>query len=173
MKFEISERIVTDIDKEKLIVGLEEQFRKVAQKVVRTGDIIVAKSIEASFGSINRNDTTTVYLKGKEDGYFVVGEVHYSPSVAFWIILLISLFTYVFWLLPILFYLGQKKTVRNSIQEVFNRVRNEFMTSKKSGPETHAKSNLDQLDQLAGLKDRGFVTEEEFQIKKRELLNLT
>jgi len=170
MKFEVSERITTSADKEEILRGLEEQFKKVSQSVMRNGDSLVAESIEASFGSINRSDTTTLDIREMDDGFLVLANVHYRPSVAFWIILLITLFTYVFWLVPIVFYLVQKKTVQTGIQEVFTRVKNEFMSSSGTQPKKQGASDLDQLEKLASLKEKGVITEEEFQAKKKKLL---
>ena len=175
MNFEVSERIQTSASKEEILTRLEERFKKVSQSVQRSGESLMAKSIEASFGSINRSDTTTVELRDTDDGYLLLANVHYRPSVAFWIILIITLFTYVFWLIPIIFYLVQKKTVQKGIQEVFTRVKNEFMSSSGAQPKkqkSQGQSDLDQLEKLASLKEKGAITEEEFQAKKKELLGL-
>jgi hypothetical protein len=110
-----------------------------------------------------------VELKPKEDGFLAVASVNYRPSAAFWIILVITLFTYVFWLLPIALYLIQKKTVRTAIGEVFTRVKHEFQSSADV---RHSPTNLDQLEKLAALKEKGTITEQEFQAKKKQLLNL-
>ena len=172
MKFEVSERIVTSLGKEELLKALEEQFKKVSGNVQRHGETLVAKSIEASFGSINRTDTSTIELKNVDDGFLAVASVHYRPSGAFWIILIITLFTWVFWLVPIVFYLVQRKTVQEGIQEVFIRVKNEFMSSARQRPNTNGQSDLDQLEKLASLKEKGAITEGEFQAKKKQLLGL-
>jgi len=175
MKFEVSDRIQTSASKEEVLTGLEEQFKKVSQSVQRSGESLMAKSIEASFGSINRSDTTTVELRDTDDGYLLLADVHYRPSVAFWVILIITLFTYVFWLIPIIFYLVQKKTVQTGIQEVFTRVKNEFMSSsgaQSKKQKSQGQSDLDQLEKLASMKEKGAITEEEFQAKKKELLGL-
>jgi hypothetical protein len=93
MKFEVSERIQTSASKEEILRGLEEQFKKVSNSVQRSGETLTVKSIEASFGSINRSDTTTVELRDTDDGYLLLANVHYRPSVAFWILLVILIFT--------------------------------------------------------------------------------
>jgi len=38
--------------------------------------------------------------------------------------------------------------------------------------ETRPTSNLDELEKLAGLKDKGIITEEEFQLKKKQILGI-
>jgi hypothetical protein len=65
MRFEVSERIQTSADSQRLLAAISEQFLKVATKVSRQGDTLEVKAIEASFGSINRRDVTTVELKPK------------------------------------------------------------------------------------------------------------
>lgn len=171
MRFEVSERIRTNKGQDELLAALEEQLRKISESVQRSGPSIEAKSIEASFGSINRSDTTVVSLKKTEDGWLVLADVHYRPSVAFWIILIITLFTYVFWLLPIAFYLLQKNTVRTAIVECFQRIRNEFDKPNSSGV-NGAVSSLEDLERLGALRDKGLLTEAEFQEKKRKMLGL-
>ena len=172
MNFEVSERIITTAAKEEILKVLESQFKKVSLDVKRYGDSIFVKSIEATFGSINRSDKTDIELKSVERGFLAIACVHYRPSVAFWIILIITLFTWVFWLVPIIFYLIQKKTVRNSIQDVFTRVKNEFMSPNETRMKNQDPSELDQIEKLASIKEKGIITEEEFQIKKKELLRL-
>ena len=143
MKFEVSERIVTSTAKEDLLKALEGQFKKVSQNVQRHGDTLVAKSIEASFGSVERSDTTTVELKDVDDGFLAVASVNYCPSTAFWILFIIGIFLWlVGCLVPIVFYLTQKKTVQNGIQEVFIRVKNEFMSPSGQLQVKHGQSDL-------------------------------
>lgn len=171
MRFEVSERIRTQGSQEELLAVLEEQFRKVSESVQRSGQTLEAKSIEATFGSINRSDTTTVTLKKSDDGWLLVADVHYRPSVAFWIILIITLFTYVFWLLPIAFYILQKNTVRTAIVECFQRIRNEFDKPVGGGSNLTSMS-LEDLERLGTLRDKGLLTEAEFEAKKRKILGL-
>jgi hypothetical protein len=171
MRFEVSERIRTTRSQEELLAVLEDQFKKVSDGVHRAGKTIEAKSIEASFGSINRSDTTIISLRKADDGWLVVAEVHYRPSVAFWIILIITLFTWVFWLVPIAFYLLQKNTVRTAIKECLQRVRNEFDQSSEGGSQMGS-SSIGDLEKLGALKERGLITDGEFEAKKKQLLGL-
>jgi|GEM_PF-1045374 len=167
MRFEVSERVKTSATKSLLLKSMEEQFRKVSESTQPYGESLEVKDIEASFGSINRNDTTIVEVKDVDDGYLLIANVHYRPSVAFWIILIITLFTWVGWLIPIVMYIWQRKVVQNGIQEVFTRIRNEYTSSKGE------KSDLDQLQKLAQLRDCGVLTDQEFQAKKKELLGIS
>ncbi len=175
MKFEVSERIATSADKEAILGELEEQLRKISHDVTRTCDTLTAKAVETSFGSINRSDTTIVSLKKTDDGFLLLANIHYQPSVAFWVILIVTLFTYVFWLIPIIFYMVQKQTVRTGIKIVFIRVKNEFTDSggtQSKKINNQKLPNLDELEKLANLKEKGTITEEEFQTMKKELLGL-
>lgn len=169
MKFEVSERIRTTKSQEELLLALEGQFKKISESVQRAGQIIEAKSIEASFGSINRADTTVISLRKADDGWLVVAEVNYRPSVAFWIILIITLFTWVFWLIPIAFYILQKNSVRTAISECLLRIKNEFDQSSSG---QMASSSIGDLEKLGALKEKGLITENEFEAKKKQLLGL-
>jgi hypothetical protein len=171
MRFEVSERIRTNRSEQELLAVLEAQFRKISEDVQRSGQTIEAKAIQASFGSINRLDTTTIALKQVEDGWLVLAEVHYRPSVAFWIIFIITLFSWLFWLLPIAFYLLQKDTVRTAIAECLQRVRNEFdQNISVSGQSEH--SAMDDIERLGALRERGLITDSEFEAKKKQLLGI-
>lgn len=171
MRFEVSERIRTRRSQEELLIFLEDQFKKISEGVHRAGQTIEAKSIEASFGSINRSDTTTISLRLADDGWLVVADVHYRPSVAFWIFLIISLFSAIFWLLPIAFYLFQKNTVRTAISECLQRVKNEFDQSSVGNGQIKS-SSIGDLEKLGTLKEKGLITEDEFEAKKKQLLGL-
>jgi len=171
MKFEVSERIkAKELASAPVLECLESQFKKISLSISRSGDTIIAKSLVATFGSINRDDTTTISLQKMDDGWLVVAETTYTPSVAFWILLVVLLFTYVGWLVPIVFYLYQQKMVRSAIEECFQRVKNEFDQQAKSS--SSGESAISSLEKLAGLKEKGFITEEEFIAKKKQILGL-
>jgi hypothetical protein len=169
MKFEVSERIRSKKSKEEVLTFLEKQFRKIAQGVQRTGQTIEAKSLEASFGSINRSDTTSISISAANDGWLVVANVHYRPSVAFWVILILTLFTWIFWLIPIAFYLLHKNTVRTAIIECFQRTKNEFDQRLNEGS---VNSPIGDLEKLGALKEKGIITDSEFETNKKQLLGL-
>ena len=126
MRFEISERIKAHVDRDDLLDELEVQFKKIAQSVEVGAKSLYVESVEASFGSINRKDFADITIRKKKTGWLCVAEVTYKPSVAFWILVILLLFTTIFWLLPIIFYLVQKNTVRDAIEKAFRRVRDEF-----------------------------------------------
>jgi len=165
MRFEVSERITTTADKKDLVIKLTEQFNKISRAVIINDGVIEVKGIEASWGSINRSDTTRITINQCDGGYLLVADVHYRPSVALWIFFIILLFTYILWIMPIIFYIIQKNTVRNAIEHVFKRVANEY---SRTGHNTEL--SLDDLERLAALKEKGILTEDEFNQKKKEIL---
>jgi hypothetical protein len=173
MQFEISERIVTDRSATYVLDHALIQFKKVADsaKICKDGQLVV-KSIEATFGSINRADKTIVSAREVDDGVLVVADVRYRPSVAFWILLIVLAFTWIGWILPIIFYLSHKNTVRKAIESCLQRVNNECARAVRpiAAPAEAKASAMDELGKLAELKERGFVTDEEFAAKKLQLL---
>ena len=104
MRFEISEKIRTGKPRAQIFAALQEQFAKVSKNVTIDDGRIKVAYIEASFGSINRKDESIVAIKPLDDGYLLIADVVYKPSVAFWIILILTLFSGVAWLLPLGFF---------------------------------------------------------------------
>lgn len=173
MNFEVSEKFITNSKKEDILIALEDQFRKVSKCVLRQGDTLVVTSIEhRTFGSPCRSDTTTVSIHDRGDSIVIVGNVYYRPSLWFWGYLILGLFTIVMIVLPIVLYFMQKKTVQTGIQEVFTHIKIEFVTASQIQTKKLGTSDLDQLEKLGTLKEKGFITEEEFQAKKKDLLRL-
>ena len=127
MKFEVSERVSARVDKDRLLHVIQNQFHRVSKKVARRGDICEVRNIEATFGSINRTDSTIVELRPKEGGFLLVASVDYRPSGMFWVFFILGL--PLLSLVPTLFYLVQKKNVRSAIEAVFTRVRHEFQAA--------------------------------------------
>ena len=66
---------------------------------------------------------------------------------------------------------GDPEFIKDCIQDVFLRVKNEFQGSLVSH-DTIESSNLEKIEKLAALKNKGIITEEEFSVKKKELLGL-
>jgi hypothetical protein len=165
MRFEVSDRIRTTKTKNEILDALEEQFRKVSLSIRRSNQTIEAKSIEATFGSVNRTDRTIVSLRQVPDGWVMVANVDYHPSQWFWILLVLLIFTYFGWVFPIAFYLLHKKNVRSAIEDCFQRVKVEL-----DNPTYNEESSFGALEKLASLRDKGIVTEAEFQAKKKQIL---
>ena len=73
---------------------LNDEFKKISEKINETDDGLCAESINASFGSILRKDISNVSIKEnrKRDGYIINCDTVYKPSVAFWIFCIIDFF---------------------------------------------------------------------------------
>lgn len=136
MKFEVSARITTSKPASTVISKLEEKFRRVANRVTKRGNTLDVYAIQATFGSINRTDITVVRLEPRDYGFLCVADVYYRPSGAFWILLMILVFTAFGWLLPIFFYLNQQKMVRSAIEDVFTLAKNEVEYEFNDGVNT-------------------------------------
>lgn len=174
MNFELSRRFQTNSSSEEIMIFLEEAFRKAAVTVVKNSDTLTVGSINATFGSINRDDKTIVSVKSKSEETLIVASVDYKPSIWFWVIFVCCLFTTVLWLVPIAFYFYQKNTVRNGIEEIFSRAENEFRSSKSNSATVKSASAEDissQLEKLASLKEKGILTDEEFANQKAKILS--
>jgi len=124
MKFEVSERIISMKSQDEILAALEVQFNGVSKKVLMSGKTIVVDTIKSSLISGLRSDITTISLKKEDGGWIAIADVQYRPSVSFWISLVVLLlFTWVGWIVPIIFYQIQKKTLRTAITECFQGVK--------------------------------------------------
>src|SRR3954453_20763080 len=112
MHFEVSERLITNESPEAVMEFAQRQFSKISSKTRLEGAQLTARMVEASFGSINRSDVTRLTLQRTGGGYLLVSETDYRPSGWFWLFLIILLFSYIGWLIPFLFYLYQRGTVK-------------------------------------------------------------
>jgi len=168
MRFELSETITTNASEQEILNILSDQFKKVADSVSKWENTLSIKKINSFFGFF-RSDSSIIRIKKNHGNFLLTAEVDYRPSGWFWVILIITLFTYVGWLIPLIFFFYQKRTVRESIQDVFSRVKNEFQNTNKitALPKT---DDLDQLEKLHSLKEKGIITEDEFNAKKKEIL---
>ncbi len=91
-------------------------------------------------------------------------------------ILLLLFFTYVFWLIPIAFYLIQKKTVKEAIEDCFRNVKNEFSSntinplgSSSALPTTKDQPTVADIERLGKLLKQGLITQQEFDSHKAKL----
>ena len=173
MNFEISRRFQTKSSPEEITKFLEDSFRKSAEAVANSCGTLTVESVNATFGSINRNDKTIIEVKSKDEEILLVATVEYKPSIWFWIFLICLLFTTIGWFIPIAFYLYQKNTVKNGIEEVFNHTENEFRGSRVTSASAKNISSDDataQLEKLATLKEKGILSNEEFAVQKAKIL---
>lgn len=172
MHFEVSERLVTSESPEAVMEFAQRQFSKISRKTRREGAQLTARMVEASFGAINRSDVTRITLQRVGGGYLLVSETDYRPSGWFWLFLIVLLFSYIGWLIPIAFYLYQRGTVKAAIQSAISRIVNEFSAGPVvvGMPAAASTSKADELKKLAELRDSGVLNEEEFTSQKLKLL---
>lgn len=136
--------------KDEVLKILENQFEKISVSVKKEKDGLIVKSIEATFGSINRSDITKIDLKKKNNGYLCIAKVKYKPSFMFWVFFLLLFTTAVGWLIPIGFYLYQKKTVSEAIEKTFKRLKDEVEDSNDY-ISSNSENNLDYTEELEKL----------------------
>jgi hypothetical protein len=171
MQFETSVRIHSTKSPDELTTALFRQFEKISSSVERGTLGFTAKGIEATFGSVNRKDTTVVSVREKDGDCLVVADVNYRPSGVFWLLLILLLFSWVGWLIPIAFYLYQKGTVRTAVENALERVKVEFSNAPAVAVPTQAPASMSsELQNLAQLRAQGILTEEEFVAAKQRLL---
>ena len=125
MKFQVNERVTTDLPYHELTEIISDQFKMIASSVKQDNRIIVVKGVEETFGSVHRADRSEVEVRSKKGSKsrLIVVTTNYRPSVMFWIITLILLPTVILWILPVVFYLNQKKTVQESITNCLRNIK--------------------------------------------------
>ena len=169
MEFELSERITTVAGKKEIFSVLTSQFKKVSESVVQKENLVGVVRVGAFFDGF-RNDTSIIRLKENDDGFLLTAEVNYRPSVWFWIVCIILTFTtFVGELIPLIIYFYQKNAVSKTIQNIFMRVKNEFQNTNNVKVPSNT-TDLDKLEKLHNLKEKGIITEDEFNTKKKEIL---
>lgn len=174
MQFDVSTRFQTNKSQKEIMDFLEQSFRKNSSNVSYNGDALIVETINPTFGSINRKDITTVDVKPKDNEILISAAVNYEPSIMFWIFFIVLLFTAVTWIIPIAFYLFQKKTVKTAIEEIFTRAEHEFKNSQNVSTASLSFSGdtATQLEKLADLKNKGVLSQEEFDAQKKKLMGM-
>ena len=173
MKFDVSRRFQTKNSEEEIAKFLEDLFRKNSNSANYNNGVLTVDLINPTFGSINRKDKTVIEIKPKDNETLLVANVEYKPSGWFWFFVICGLFTTVAWLIPIIFYLYQKNTVKTGIEEIFSRTENEFRETNKSSSAASTEQPEDpvsKLEKLAVLKEKGILSEEEFIKQKQKIL---
>ncbi|MGB8478935.1 MAG: hypothetical protein WCE63_08850 [Acidobacteriaceae bacterium] len=121
MKIEISE-IIGATDRDEVLNILEAELRAVADHVVRSGDqISVGRIKAASFGHINRTDSTFV---SRSNGHQVLlaARLDYRPSLNLWCWLFVLVFTSFGWVIPLLVYFYQMHATQAAIEQAVRSV---------------------------------------------------
>lgn len=176
MRFATTQLIKTSASSERLLDTLDETFSPISESVERGRKSVVAKNIEATFGSINRDDQTTLTLRQKSNGWLVTAETEYKPSKWFWVILVLSLLGWIIGIfIPIGIYLWHKNMVKNGVENALRKVNDELEEDEvgQSIPSSVNTSANNDLLQLASLLQQGLITHKDFEAAKRKALGLS
>ena len=126
---------VTDACEAELNELIFDEFNRISDCCTNTRNGIRCDSINASFGSILRKDSTTVSIqtRKKADGYNITANTEYKPSVFFWIFFIIDILlieTIIGFILGMGVTLGlyfyNKKLVVNEIENVLKNIKNQI-----------------------------------------------
>ncbi|MHC5826238.1 MAG: SHOCT domain-containing protein, partial [Nostoc sp.] len=61
---------------------------------------------------------------------------------------------------------------QDKFEKLKHRIEQKMISNRTGIQQLSTSSNFDDLEKLANLRDKGIITEEEFQVKKRQLLGL-
>ncbi len=178
INFKIADRIVTDCSKAEIIDELQRKLKQYSNKVTLYEDILYAREIFQSFFSIKYSDVI-IEVTESLDGYFLNAKVKHRPYIFFWVWLLV---VYIFfdiptviclWIFLIALYFYQKHMTKENIKGIFSHVRNRLSLNHKLPSSKQTTCNdFAGLEKLAELRDKGVVTQEEFEAKKKQILDL-
>jgi hypothetical protein len=174
MRFESSERVYTDLGENEVMDDILRHFKRIAEAAKVSDTEIVVTDSEAAFGAIIRKDKTTISLTRIINGYSVAADVRYGPSFLFWVFVAIGL---IFGagagsLIPIGFYFWHKNIVRNAVGATLRRISDDFSNTlpREAYKAPRATNATDELLKLAELRERGYLTDEEFASRKMQIL---
>ena len=173
MRFELSQRVVTNASEEELLEALLRQFKKISVEAKRHRHEVIARKIENTFGSPFRSTRAAVTARPMEGGYLIVADLSYTPTLVFAVAFVTGLFTFILWLVPVATYLMQKGSVRTAIEKAISRVRDEYERAVAIPPHvpTQAPSSItSELEALSRLRNEGVLTPEEFERQKQRVL---
>ena len=174
MRFEITEVIKCNISENEMNELVKSKFKQIAESVRESENPkrITVENIEASFGSINKADTTTVRVKPISDGYECTAIIDYRPSGWMWFFVVIGLFIYILpGLIAPIFFFYYKSAVRDDVRAVFDNLKVSLSTSTElQATPQRILTSVDEIAKLHDLLKSGALTQEEFNDQKKRLL---
>ena len=180
MRFELSEPVYTHGSKNEVLDNVLRHFRKTAEAVKTSDTEIAVTDIEATLGAQIRKDKTSVSLTRINNGYSVSADVRYNPSFLFWLLLPLGvLLPVVGWLIPIGLLIWHYNIVKKSVGATLRRISYDINTASSGegyqapgeGYQAPGPTNVtDELVKLAELRKHGDLTDEEFTLRKRQIL---
>ena len=130
-KYQSTKKIKTTKEVSEVLEIIESAFRNVSDETKLDGNTIKANSIDATFGSINRSDTTVISVVKKDDGYLLIADTNYKPSTMFWVFLALDVVGsaaggegILGLIIQFYFYFSHKKRVVNEIERTLNNIVN-------------------------------------------------
>jgi hypothetical protein len=130
-KYQSTKKIKTTKEVSEVLEIIESAFRNVSDETKLDGNTIKANSIDATFGSINRSDTTVISVVKKDDGYLLIADTNYKPSTMFWVFLALDVVGsaaggagILGFIIQFYFYFSHKKRVVNEIDRTLNNIVN-------------------------------------------------
>ena len=177
MKFSLTQIVKTNDSDDHVLLMVVEVFQTLALKLERNNQVIIAESLQATFGSGLRNDVTRFTFKSMRNGVLVTANTEFKPSHWFWICLVIGLVTVWGWvfLLPMYFYQMYlvKKTIENGLKRVSDEQEELPVEASMVHPRNGTGSNaVDEIERLAGLLKKGLIDKSEFDAAKRKALGI-
>lgn len=175
MRYELSERVYTKRDEREVLDVILRHFKRIAEASKVSDREVVVSKINANFGSIVRSDQIKINVEKIAGGFEIISDVRYNPSIFFWIFSFFGIFLYgIGWLIPVMSYYWHRKIVKNAVSDTLTRISDSF-NHDSNAPYTDFQkesgaSSTDDLIKLAALRDRGYITEEEFSAQKRRLI---
>ena len=185
-KFEVAGKITTNKTELEsvLLRELELQFKNNSLSTELAAGKLVASKIGLMWGSLLRADRTEIFVTRVEDGYLLNAKTDYMLSGWGKIIIVISIFTIYFWIIPTAIWYMQKTTVRKGITENFEHLKTQHtqaLTQYVSPPKLEAADkpqspshdeSIDFLEKWAALKGKGIISEADFEAKKKKILGI-
>jgi hypothetical protein len=129
---ETTQKIKTGESQENVLDALRKSFKSVSESVTSDNqNTLKIENAGEAFGMSLRKDVTEAVVTKKEDGYLVTATTSYSPSIVYWIMMVVGgLFVFAggaggLILIPSwILYFSNKKKVAKAIDSALEKVNN-------------------------------------------------
>jgi hypothetical protein len=175
MKFTTTQKLKTGANEEAVLSAIAEAFRPISESVNQGNHFVEATQIQATFGSINRKDTTRLTLKQKQDGWTVTADTDFKPSTWFWILLILTILTVWGVLISVGIYWWQKTIVKGAIENALKQIADDLEDTPAATQTARigAGRATSEIEQLASLLQKGLISQAEFDAAKKKALGIS
>ena len=175
MKFTTTQKLRTRASEEAVLSAITEAFRPISESVNQGNHFVEATQIQATFGSINRKDTTRLTLKQKQDGWTITADTDFKPSTWFWILLVLTILTVWGVLIPVGIYWWQKTIVKGAIENALKQIADDLEDDPAAMQTARIGGGgaTSEIEQLASLLQKGLISQAEFDAAKRKALGIS